>query len=477
MVEKIKTRHFLNVHNLVLTFVVVALGASKTVAQVERTTIEHAVRVLKNIDTDKTKEWAVTTLENASVNDTSAYAMNCLGLAYMAGVGVEADAAKAIKWLEKAGAQGYADAFHNLGMMYKYSKCGVRQDFEKAYRYFSIGADGESVSCMYDKGFMLYKGLGCSQDYSKAFECFQAAASYVHSPSLYMLGLCYRNGYGVGQDEAKASSYLNRSAALGYRDAIEELDRPYPENYLHEVYTGNEVGAYIPENMPDINPKVNDISLIAGKYNGFIVMYDWSGKYVLGEKPVTMSASIQGTEMAGMMVLGTDTIPFSAEITNDGRLQFKRGSLKLNERYASEGKVKYRMDNAILDIWNDKIQGRLNLYSLKQKEPERPMYFELHRNGTDETIHDDVYSRIVVAPNPFANDFKATFELLNDADTQIRIFNKYGMLIWQQDLGSLGKGCHEVVISPDIMSGTYVLNIKAGKQYLRAIIVKNGGVQ
>lgn len=438
--------------------------------------VDHAVRVLKNIDADRSKEWAVATLEASLSNDSSAYVMNCLGLAYMAGLGVEADSAKAVAWLESAGRGGFANAYHNLGMMYKYGKCGVRQDFPRSYNYFAAGADSGSVVCMYDKGFMLYKGLGCGQDYEAAAGNFFAASEKQHSPSLYMLGLCYRNGYGVAQDTAKASFCLNRAAALGYRDAIDELARPYAETYLDGLYSDGDIRSGIPADMPDVYSEVNDVNLIAGSYQGYIVMYDWSGEYVLGEKPLSMNVSREGSDVFGAMVLGEDTVPFRAELTADSRLAFKKGTVTLPERYAPEGKVKYRLDNMVFDVWSDKISGSLGLYSLKLKEPERPMYFELLRSSANSTDVDGCNNRVEISPNPFEYSFVASFCLQDEADVQVRVFNINGMMVWQKPLGRLNRGENYVTLSPDIKAGKYVLNIKAGEQVFHGIIIKEGGM-
>lgn len=467
----------MNRHYFLLAIMLVFFGASKTYGQDGNATINHAVRILKNIDTDQTKEWAIATLENAATKDSSAYAMNCLGLVYMAGIGVNADSLKAVTWLTDAGVNGYADAYHNLGMIYKYSKCGVKQNFEKAYHYYSAGADKGSVMCMYDKGFMLYKGLGCNQNYQAAVKCFLNAAEHSNSPSLYMLGLCYRNGYGVAKDAEKASLYLKRSATLGYHDAMDELEHSNEENYLHETLQNNDAYSSIPTAMPEMFSEINDTSLVAGSYHGFLVMYDWSGKYILGEKPLAMNVKRESSEVTGFMILGEDTVPFKADITSDNKMIVNKGNLMLNERYSGEEAVKYKMNDIIFDVWADKISGRLNLYSLKLKEPERPMYFELQRDTDGNESQDEKFNNIKTAPNPFIADFKATFELQEASDAQIRIFNKNGLVVWQQNLGHLNKGKHEITLSPDITSGIHIINIKAGNQILRSIIIKEGGIK
>ena len=451
---------------------------SISMAENKTDSIKHAVRILKGMDKDQSKSWAISILRSAAENDSIGYAMNSLGLAYMAGIGVEQDSVQSVCWLEKAADRGYREAYHNLGRMYKNSQCGVRQDFAKAYMYFEKGAGMNSILCKYDMGFMLYKGLGCKQDYVRAAELFEEGANKDYTPALYMLGLCYRNGYGVEVDTAKADFYLKRSAALGYRYALEELYRPHPENYMHDDYIDNASYGAVPPYMPNISPEVNDTSLIIGEYQGFVVMYDWSGEYVLGEKPITMKIERDDSGIDGVMYFGNDTVPFRATISKEGKLEFREGDIALNERYYPTGKVKYRMDYAMLDIWQDDIKGELRLYSLWLKEPERPMYLELHRSSNDDLSGKDTnrYNTIRISPNPFSYSFVANFELLTSANAKVKIFDKYGALVYSSSLGDLQAGKHAISLSPNILQGTYVLNITAGKQVLRTIIVKNGGM-
>ena len=438
--------------------------------------VMHAVGVLKGIYQDYTKEKAVSILLNAAENDTVAYAMNALGLAYMEGIGTEQNAEKAISWLKKAGENGYCDAYHNLGVIYKLGKCGEKQNFTAAYNAFIKGAEAGSDACRYGAGFMLYKGLGCAQDYGKAMELFQTASDNGNVYATYMLGLCYRNGYGTAQDEEQGMELLNQAATLGYSAAIEEISRKNPENYLSGIIVPDSAFTDIPASMPEIKADVNDTTLLRGKYSGCVVMYDWSGRHVLGEKPVCMSVSRTGEEISGYLLLGTDSVPFKADITAEGSLKFKKSYVSLKERYTFNGKVQYRLDSADLDIWNDRIRGRLSLYSLSQREPERPMFMELYRGAYGKTDNDNTCANgyIAIAPNPFDSQFDAIFELRENATATARVFDKFGVLIWQQSLGTFEAGKHKVTLSPDIRPGYHVLNISAGKQVLRTIIVKKG---
>lgn len=452
-----------------LSILPLGLSANEKNSQKDLT---HAVRVLKNLDTDQSKEWAFAVLEDAAVNDSNAYTMNVIGLAYVAGSGVEKDSTLAMQWLEKAGQCGYSDAFHNIGMIYKYAKCGIKQNFTKAYQAYSKGAERGSVLCKYDAGFMLYKGLGCEQDYEKSVKLFEEGAEQGHSPSLYMLGLCYRNGYGVEQDTARASYYLNSSASLSFSPAMEEMMRPNPENYLQENLGLQE---NIPSSMPTISTDVNDMSLANGVYQGFLVVYDWSGKFVLGEKPVAMTISQEdNVNYLGDIIFADDTIPYKARLMEDGSLSFANGKVQMEERYTVGRKVCYKIDKAQLDVWGDKIYGKLSLYSLKEKEPERPMYIELSRPGKGNTANDGEV-QIKATPNPFYNSFDVTFDLTERTETMIRIFDKTGIMAYSKNLGYLDAGNHTVNVAPNITEGYYVLNVKAGNKTFRSIIVKKGG--
>ena len=135
--------------------------------------IKHAVRILKGMDKDRSNSWAISVLRSAAEDDSIAYAMNSLGMAYMAGIGVEQDSIQCVYWLEKAADRGFREAYHNLGRMYKNSYCGVKQDFFKSYRYFEKGAEKNSVLCI--DWFVICYFICCSCGYhffyKKFFSC------------------------------------------------------------------------------------------------------------------------------------------------------------------------------------------------------------------------------------------------------------------------------------------------------------------
>ncbi|MDO4932646.1 MAG: tetratricopeptide repeat protein [Prevotellaceae bacterium] len=332
-----------------------------TAMQTSKASTNYAMNILRHYPKKTARQWAMATLEQGAYKDKSPYSMYTLGKAYIAGTGLKADTVKGIQLLEEAGRMGYDRAYITLGNIFKYAQYGIGQDFSRAYAYYSAGAGIGSAVCIYAKGYMLYKGLGCTQDYRAAVECFKAAADAGHARSMYMLGLCYRNGYGVERNTDRAAEYLNMARKAGCRDAKTELSFPDPESGSGKVSDADMVQGAGAADLP------------AGSYHGSMVMYDWSGKYIVWEKPMSMTVKPQGREMAGRMSVGKASTSFKAGISSGGTLLFRNGSIMLEDRYAPKGMISYDMRNMAIAAKADGLHGRLTLYSTSSKEPGRPV--------------------------------------------------------------------------------------------------------
>ena len=464
--------------SIAITAALATCMAAAIPAAAQTDDVTQAVCVLKGMETDGDKARAISTLVSAATRDTSAMAMNALGIAYMKGIGVDADSTQATLWLERAGEAGYHDAYHNLGMMYKDGQCGLRQDFAKAARYFDAGARAGSVMCYYDMGYMLYKGLGCRQDYAKAADLFAKGVDLDHSPCLYMLGLCYRNGYGVERDTARASFLLGRAAELSYGAAIEEQLRELPENSWNSLTAHMEQAMQAPASMPAIEPMVADIASIPGEYQGSLVTYDWSGKYIINERPLSISMTMADGVISGKWCDGIDTVSFAATVGTDGKLIFKEGAMRRHERYTEEHPVLYRFKSADITSMGGSLTGSLRLYSVTQREPERPMYISLAKVGTQgrQAAADSTETRLKAYPNPFSGDVTLSFDLTEDvASARICLYSQTGVNVLNATTGALAAGRHSFTITPNVPDGMYVAHVTAGNRQFRAIIIKKRG--
>ena len=458
----------------ILMFVAL-LGLSQSVsAQVSIDDMYLAVDVLKGKETLRSKTWAVNVLEESLKEKRDAVVLNVLSIAYLHGLGIEADTAKAVVYMEEAGENGFRMAYHNLGMYYKYLEPS-KQDFVKAYNAFMKGVEAGSPICCYNAGFMLYKGLGCKQNYAEAAELFRRAAEKDHAPSLFMLGLCYRNGYGVERDEASAKFFLERAAMYDYRDALEELVKENPENDPHKHFVNIDETMEIPANMPDIEPYVpNNTKALAGKYQGVLVTYDWSGQNVISECPLTVDMCEKDGHLDGLWLHGNDSVLFNADVTADGELRFDSTEVVLYDRYAVGKKQLFSFENANISYTDDFISGQLRLYSMDEREPARPMFLCLRRCNfpLDDTIGGD-NSRIWAYPNPFQNQVTVKFELDEPcASTKICLYTRTGVNKQNYNLGSLEAGEHTYTLSPNVTDGVYVLHVVAGEHIYQTIIIR-----
>ncbi len=450
-----------------IALVIIAFAVCLPVKAQEKQSFGTAIETLKGIGKTLTEQQAMDIVRNHAVNDSNAYAMNVLGIAYMVGKGTEQDSTLAVYWMEQAGKNGYKDAYNNLGMLYKNKEGKDKHNLERAVYYFKQGAESNSVMCSYALGYMFYKGLGCQQDYTKALELFEEGVGKDHAPSLYMAGLCFRNGYGTEQNEQKATFYLKRAAALGYSPALEELYRPYPEN---AYVCGKDLQSAIPHVQTDIN----DVNLLRGEYKGFLTLYDWSGRFVIGEKELVLHIHNNGKSFSGTMVFGRDSVAFSARMEDNGRLSFQKGNVSLKERYLANKvpQINYILEDATLDIRNNSISGTLTLFSTLLNEPERPMFMTLNKiisdNGTKESSSHD----IKVFPNPFGEELNATYSLMGKGPVTARIYDQCGVCVYTNNFGIMDEGEHTTTLYPNLRQGHYILSITAGQQTLRTIIVK-----
>ena len=430
--------------------------------------VGRAIGVLKGVYSDYSREYALVILQNAAINDTVALAMNALGNVFLNGIVIEKDSSKALYWFEQAGNNGYPDAYHNIGAIYKEGSHGFQQDLVKAYKAFEKGVEMNSAICKYDKGFMLYKGLGCEQNYTEAVDLFASAVNDGYSGAMYMLGLCYRNGYGIEQNEQKGLNLLNMAAKLGNKDASLELMLEETENTMENC---NSMDFF--QNMSMINDSINDLTLLFGDFEGTLSMYDWSGKYLLTECYASMTINRTGNHANGSFVFGTDTIFYSSNVLPTGEMRFENCCFDMCDRYDYGKKTRYRLENAHLDIWDNEIKGKLALYSLSQREPSRPIYLKLHRVANQKNIENESnFDTIYVLSNPFKYQLEVRFNLSVTSNVKAMIFDKYGVNVWQQYLGIMEKGNQNVTLVPTINPGYYVLKLETDKKNLTTIILK-----
>ena len=451
----------------------------------------------------------------------NAEAMNGLGLIYSRGMGVPVNEALALEWFTKAGQNGYPKAYYNLGKLYKegvgvpkdlvqalafFKKAaqtgyndgyvywgemykdglGTPQDYSQAMTIFKEGANKGSAACLYAQGYLHYKGFGTQQDYSKAIQLFEQAAQQNNTMGIYMLGYCYRNGYGVAIDAAKAKSYFTKAAALGLERAKTELAQPQAENATPtQVQTLStplteeveKAPIVVPQKLQKVKQKITKGD-ISGLYTGRLLRYDWSGQNILTDTPIEVSIQQEGKVLTGIWLEKQgDSIAFQASI-EEKNIVFKDTKIDRLNRSLTPEINSFRFKNAKLQIVDTGeevyLVGNLQLYNIKQRENEKPMYLILER--PQERVYDPnqaIVSKMVVYPNPVtSNSFKLSFDLAAQTPITIKIYDMVGLLKHQQNLSITGTGLQEQIIDFAAPAGNYILNLFYNDQVARTILIK-----
>lgn len=460
--------------------------------------------------------------ENAIVSYTqliiqgNAEAMNALGMIYSKGIGVTANEELGIEWMEKAANAGYAKAYYNLAILYTekepvkainyFEKAaiagyniawqkwgamllkgdGVPQDYPIALSVFKKGADKGDSSCIYSLGYMYYKGFGCTQDYNNAVKQFELASEKGNLAAMYMLGLCYRNGYGITIDTEIAKYWLNKSATMGFKNAAIELAEPEAENANpKQVKT---ISTSIPEiisitevDTPDSFKKVKQVPItknISGNYTGNLLRYDWSGQNIISTTKLEINLQQDGKQLTGEWKESTgDTVTFNAQI-QENAIVFHDSKINRIDHFHKRTPEVYEFKEARLQLLDSPesifLVGNLQLFNIKERENEKPMYLILEKKQetTIATEDSELLSKVLVYPNPFNNSFELSFDLVKTTDVTASIHNITGNQLYTTQWNNLQQGKQNKTINLNVPSGYYLLRLIYEKEVKTSILIK-----
>ena len=122
------------------------------------------------------------------------------------------DYATAFKLIKPLADQGYAEAQHNLGVMYQFGE-GVIADDKEAVKWYRKAANQGDARAQFDLGNMYLSGEGVLQDDKEAMKWCRKAADQGDARAQNNLGNMYLSGEGVLQDDKKAYMWWNVARA------------------------------------------------------------------------------------------------------------------------------------------------------------------------------------------------------------------------------------------------------------------------
>lgn len=402
---------------------------------------------------------------------------------YKEGIGETKNPIKAITCFEKAAKAGYNQGWFYWGLMTTKGE-GVPQDYLLAMSIFKHGGDLGNSRCIYAQGYLNYKGFGCAQNYDKAKQLFEVAAEKGDKASMYMLGLCYRNGYGVVINIEKAKYWLNKSAALGYKFSYTELTEIDPENInpknnKTDSSTIAEISKITEINVPETFQKVKQQPIksdISGSYNGYLTYYDWSGQNNISSTPLEIELNQDGKELTGKWKeTNGDTTPFTAQIEENGII-FKNSNIDRTEHFYKGSLNTYEFREAQLQLLQTDeslfLIGNLQLFNIKERENEKPMYLILEKKQVKTTEVPEIISSVVIHPNPVVNDFNLSFNLAQAADVTMNIYYMTGRELYSEQWKNLQQGTQTKTLALNAPSGYYLLRLTYGNEVKTTLLIK-----
>ena len=146
-----------------------------------------------------------------------------LGTMYIrGGHGVEQDFDKARELQLLASAQGFGQAYFNMGNFYAIGD-GVEVNLETSFEWYMKAAEVGYPNGETSVGKAFYSGLGVPVDYAQAMTWFMKGAEHHEPEAMYMVGDMYTDGKAVEQSDAEAVKMFGLAAEKGHASAQTRL--------------------------------------------------------------------------------------------------------------------------------------------------------------------------------------------------------------------------------------------------------------
>ncbi|QRF54353.1 sel1 repeat family protein (plasmid) [Rhizobium rosettiformans] len=178
------------------------------------------VKIVKSEASADKRSDALTRLEQLAISDPDA--KRRLAELYLVGEGVDGDAAKALRLLEEAGADGSTVALRKLASLYRSGDI-VELDRGKALALTRRAAELNDSWAQLSLSDTLRKGDGVDQDIETAISWLEKSAAAGNATAQLRLGSFLADGKLIPQDETRAIELLEKSVAKGNAGAKIEL--------------------------------------------------------------------------------------------------------------------------------------------------------------------------------------------------------------------------------------------------------------
>jgi hypothetical protein len=209
-----------------------------------------------------------------------------------------------------------------------------------------------------------------------------------------------------------------------------------------------------------------------------LVTYDWSGKIVLKETPLTINITTDKDQvMAEWKEEGTDTITVKG-LWKEQALTFTDAKQGRRGHYNAGSKVLWNFTDAQLQLLQDDsasyLVGNLQMFSPQTMEPNQPMYINLRKTSQAvSTVVPSAQRGFYVYPNPFNEGLNISFQQDKAGPVSVVMLTTSGEKVYSTALGKYPQGQSDITLTLDLKPGAYILRLlTAGKQQQTVVIKK-----
>jgi len=445
--------------------------------------IREAVFYLKGDDNFKKDSLKSISLLKPCVNIGNPKALFVLGKLHSL-KNTKKDNKIAFRLFEKSAKQNYAPAITALGILHKYGR-GCRLNLNKARKYFKKGALLQDNKAMYCLGYLYLKGYGeIDQNYSKAIKWFKKSN---HPMAKYWLGACYYYGYGVTQNIEKANSLLGTDFDL--KNKKTSIKTKIIKSIQASVDSSN--ASSLEEKV--IKPITeNDLF---GKWKGSLLQFDWSGKYIEQQIPVSIKFEVDTINNISKQHILINNQEFETELDLfNNTIFFEDFEYSLphqNFNTTLPSTLDYELLSSELNIAeydNTKyLVGSVENYIPKWKETGKPLTFIIKKEETFSNSNQEISEDILLAlseqkhnfiklyPNPFEDDLIISYYLERKSTTKVEVtdINGFSKTTLQQ-IGTQNKGKYTYYYDGKrLRKGIYIVSVYVNSNRTTKLIIKN----
>lgn len=389
---------------------------------------------------------------------------------------------EAFKNFKKSAKQGNSIAMADLGVMYKYGR-GCDVNYKKAKKWFIKSAELGNSKAIYSLGYFYLKGLGeVKQDYIKAINLFRKSDNPM---AKYWLGVCYYYGYGVPKNISKAEELLKLPLSEVRSANIDNIE-------IEQILSGKHDKSEESTDLYAIR-EFKDLKKIRGVWEGELIFYDWSGKFIENNIPMKMTIynekendevriiwDLEGKKQELSYNLINDTLYFDDLVITLPHITFnKRIPAKLSHQILNSVVSLKTVNNSVY------LTGSLDSYIVDWEEPAAYSTFVLKQKlsylGKIEEVKDNeflegipkVSSFVRLFPNPFEDDLVISYSLSNQKSTEVTVTSLFnGKTTVVKPLQVQYPGEYKYVFSGSgLRNGMYIVSVKVdGKENSRIVV-------